>query len=42
MCSDFNGDVGSDMGGFGVVHGGFWIVQINDGGIRGEETCCWD
>ena len=21
---DFNGHVGSDMGGFGEVHGGFW------------------
>ena len=31
---DFNGHVGSDMGGFGEVHGGFGIGQINDGGIR--------
>ena len=31
---DFNGYVGSDMGGFGEVHGGFGIVQINDGGIK--------
>ena len=31
---DFNGHVGSDMGGFGEVHGGFGIWQINDGGIR--------
>ena len=31
---DFNGYVGSDMGGFGEVHGGFGIGQINDGGIR--------
>ena len=28
---DFNGHVGSDMGGFGEVHGGFGIGQINDG-----------
>ena len=32
--SDFNGHVGSDMGGFGEVNGGFGIGQINDGGIR--------
>ena len=31
---DFNGHVGSDMGGFGEVHGGFGIGQINDGEIR--------
>ena len=31
---DFNGHVGSDMGGFGEVHGSFGIGQINDGGIR--------
>ena len=31
---DFNGYVGSDMGGFGEVPGGFGIGQINDGGIR--------
>ena len=31
---DFNDHVGSDMGGFGEVHGGFEIGQINDGGIR--------
>ena len=31
---DFNGHVGSDMGGFEEVHGGFGIGQINDGGIR--------
>ena len=31
---DFNGPVGSGMGGFGEVHGGFGIGQINDGGIR--------
>ena len=31
---DFNDHVGSDMGGFGEVHGGFGIGQINDGGIR--------
>ena len=32
--SDFNGHVGSDMGGFGEIHGDFGIGQINDGGIR--------
>ena len=31
---DFNGHIGSDKGGFGEVHGGFRIGQINDGGIR--------
>ena len=31
---DFNGHVGSDMGGFGEVHGGFGIGQINDVRIR--------
>ena len=31
--SDFDGHVGSDMGGFGEVHGGFGIGQIN-GGIK--------
>ena len=31
---DFNGHVGSDMGGFGEVHGSFRIGEINDGGIR--------
>ena len=31
---DFNGDVGSYMDGFGEVHKGFGIAQINDGGIR--------
>ena len=31
---DFNGHVGSDIGGFGEVHGGFGIGQINDGRIR--------
>ena len=31
---DFNRHFGSDMGDFGEVHGGFGIVQINDGGIR--------
>ena len=30
----FNGNVGSDMGGFGEVQGRFGIRQINDGGIR--------
>ena len=31
---DFNGHVGSHMGGFLEVHGGFGIEHINDGGIR--------
>ena len=31
---DFNGHIGSDMGGFGEVHRGFGIGQINDAGIR--------
>ena len=31
---DFNGHVGSDMGGFGEVYDGFGIWEINDGGIR--------
>ena len=31
---DFNGHIGSDMGGFEEVHGGLGIGQINDGGIR--------
>ena len=31
---DFNGHVGTNMGGFGKVHGDFSIGQINDGGIR--------
>ena len=31
---DFNGYVGGDMGGFGEVHRGFGIGQMNDGGIR--------
>ena len=31
---DFNGHIGSDMGGFGAVHRGFGIGQINDAGIR--------
>ena len=30
----FNGHVVSDMCGFGEVHVGFGIGQINDGGIR--------
>ena len=34
VSGDFNGHVGSDMGGFGELHGGFGIGQINDGGIR--------
>ena len=31
---DFNGYIGSYMGGFGKVHGGYGIGQINDGGVR--------
>ena len=31
---DFNGHVGSDMGGFREARGGFGIGQINDGGVR--------
>ena len=31
---DFNGHVGSDICGFGEVHGGFWIEEINDGRVR--------
>ena len=31
---DFIGRVGSDIGGFGEVHGGFGIRQINDQGSR--------
>ena len=31
---DFNDHVGTDMGGFGEVHVGFGIGQINDGRIR--------
>ena len=34
VCCDFNGHVGSDMGDFREVHGGFTIGQINDGGVR--------
>ena len=34
VSGDFNGHAGSDMGGFGEVHGGLGIGQINDGGIR--------
>ena len=34
MNPDFNGYVGSDMGGFGEAHRGFGIVQINVGRIR--------
>ena len=30
---DFNGHAGSDMGGFGEVHGGFGVGRINDGVI---------
>ena len=42
---DFNGHVGSDIGGFGEVHRGFGIAKINDGAIRlldcsvGKELC---
>ena len=32
--SYFNGHIDSDIGGFGEVHGGLTIGQINDGGIR--------
>ena len=32
--SDFNGHVGSKMGGFRQLHGSFGIGQINDGRIR--------
>ena len=31
---DLNGHVSSDVGGFGEVHGGFGIREINDGGVR--------
>ena len=31
---DFNAHVGSDVGGFGEVHGGLGIGQINDGRIK--------
>ena len=34
VTGNFNGHVGSDIGGFGEVLGGFGIGQINDGGIR--------
>ena len=34
MVGDFHGHVGSGMGGFGEIHGGFRIGQINDGRIR--------
>ena len=35
MGGNFNGHVGSDVGGFGEVHGGLGgIGQVNDGGIR--------
>ena len=34
MGGNFNGNFGSDMGGFGEVHGDFGIGQINEGGIR--------
>ena len=32
VCDEFNGHAGSDMGGFGEVHGGLGIAKINDGG----------
>ena len=31
---DVSGHVGSDMGGFGKVYGGFGIWQANVGGIK--------
>ena len=31
---DFDGHIGSDMGGFGGVYEGLRIVQINDGEVR--------
>ena len=31
---NFNSHIGSDMGGFGEVHGGFRIGKINDRGVR--------
>ena len=34
VCGDFDGHVGSDMGGFGGVYEGLRIMQINDGGVR--------
>ena len=34
MRGNFNGHVGSDMGGFGKAHGGFGIGQIDNGEIR--------
>ena len=34
MNPDFNGYVGSDMGGFGEANRGLGIVQINVGRIR--------
>ena len=34
VSGDFNDHVGSDMGGFGEVHGGFGIEKINDGVIK--------
>ena len=34
MGGDFDSHVGSDMGGFGEVHGDFGTGQIKDGGIR--------
>ena len=34
MGGNFNGNFCSDMGGFGEVHGGFGIGQINERGIR--------
>ena len=34
VYDDFDGHVGSEMGGFGEVHGCFGIGQINDGGTQ--------
>ena len=34
VSGDFNGHVGSDNGGFGEVHCGFAVGQLNDRGIR--------
>ena len=31
MGGNFNGNFCSDMGGFGEIHGGFGIGQINEG-----------
>ena len=34
VSDDFNNHVGRDKSGFGEVHGGLGIRQINEGGIR--------